>query len=256
MRDGHEREPLSTMVNAPRVSSSGLDVVFVDLNASADLLDRQETTAPRLAPSDIVRVERLADDPDRQRLWRTARIATRIVLEAVAGARLRRVDFIVEAGGRPGLGEGMPHFSVSHSGNAALIAVSRQAPIGVDIERLRPLSMNADRRNRIIAAATGSASDARFDPDRDTDIQRAWVRLEAIAKVRGTGIGVLLTEKAVIGGDRPRVHDNAHSPLDIVELDVPEPYVAAIAAANLPQEIAVRTFPSSADDLAAFLSRQ
>jgi len=37
---------------------------------------------------------------------------------------------------------------------------------------------------------------------------------------------------------------------------VPEPYVAAIAAANLPQEIAVRTFPSSADDLAAFLSRQ
>lgn len=242
------------MVNASRVLFSGLDVVFVDLSASAALLDAQETTEPRLAPSDIIRAERLAHDPDRQRLWRAARIATRIVLEAAAGPQLRRVDFIVAAGGRPGLGEGMPHFSVSHSGEAALVAVSRQAPVGVDLERLRPLSMTADRRKRIVAAAAGSASDAPFDPDRDADVQRAWVRLEAIAKVCGTGIGVLLTEKGVIGGDRSLAQDKAHSRLDVVELSVPEPYVAAIAATNLPQEIAVRTFPRCGDELTAFLS--
>jgi 4'-phosphopantetheinyl transferase len=244
------------MMNASRVLSSGLDVVFVDLSASAELLDAQEMTAQRLAPSDIIRVERLAHDPDRQRLWRATRIATRIVLESSVGTQLRRVDFVIAAGGRPGLGEGMPHFSVSHSGEAALIAVSRHAAVGVDLERLRPLSMNADRRNRIVAAATGSASDAPFDPNRDADVQRAWVRLEAVAKVRGSGIGVLLTETGVIGGGRTVAQDKAHSRFDILELSVPQPYVAAMAAANLPQEIPVRTFPRCADELAAFLSAQ
>lgn len=243
------------MVTASRALSSDLDIVFVDLDASAALLDAEEAAAPRLAPSDIIRAERLADDPDRQRLWRASRIATRIVLEAAAGEQFRRVDFILETGGRPGLGEGMPHFSVSHSGEAALIAISRRGPVGVDLERLRSLSMTADRRNRIVAAASGPQADAPFDPDRDADVQRAWVRLEAVAKVRGTGIGVLLTEKGVIGSGGAFAEGGAHSPLDVAELRVPEPYVAAVAAADLPQEILVRAFPSSAEELAAFLRR-
>ena len=55
-------------------------------------------------------------------------------------------------------------------------------------------------RQRIVAAAASFVSRERADPDSDVDVLRAWVRLEAVAKAGGPGIGVLLTEEGVIGG--------------------------------------------------------
>jgi 4'-phosphopantetheinyl transferase len=113
--------------------------------------------------------------------------------------------------------------------------------------------MNADRRNRIIAAASAFASDAAFDVNSNADVLRAWVNLEAVAKARGSGIGALLTEEGVIGGaPTQRV---AQTGLAVAALNVPAPYIAAVAAAELPQGITVQTFPSLADELNAFLSR-
>jgi 4'-phosphopantetheinyl transferase len=78
--------------------------------------------------------------------------------------------------------------------------------------------------------------------------------LEAVAKARGSGIGVLLTETGVIGGASTR--SEVESRLAVATLEVPEPYVAAVAAAELPRNISVQTFPSRADELDVFLSRR
>lgn len=232
---------------------SNLEIVFVDLDASCALLEAEEAQVPRLGASDIVRAARLADDPRGQQLWRAARVATRIVLERMAGPEIRGVDFEITAAGRPALGEGQPHFSVSHTSDVALVAVSRLGPVGVDIERMRFLSMTADRRRRIVAAAAAFARDAPLDPDSSADVLRAWVGLEAVAKARGSGIGVLLTDEGVIGG--PPSQSAAHPRFAVATLEVPEPYIAAVAAAELPQNVSVRTFPSRADELDAFLFR-
>jgi 4'-phosphopantetheinyl transferase len=237
-----------------REHSSGLEIVFVDLKASGALLEAEEKTTPRLAGSDILRAERLSLDPDRQRLWRTARIATRMVLERAAGTAIRRVDFEIAATGRPSLGEGLPHFNVSHSGEAALIAVSEAGPVGVDIEQLRTLTMTDDRRRRIIAAAATLADGPALDLHRDADVLRAWVRLEAVGKARGTGIGRLLTEHGVIGGSAAARDPGAVSQTRAADLNVGPGYVAAMSAAALPQTIALIDFPSRAEMLATFLS--
>ncbi|HVX37338.1 MAG TPA: phosphopantetheinyl transferase [Hyphomicrobium sp.] len=233
---------------------SDLEIVFVDLDASRALLESEEANTPRLSNSDRLRVERLSGDPGRQSLWRAARIATRIVLERAAGPEVRGVNFEIAVGGRPKLDEGFPHFNVSHTAEAALIAVCRSSPVGVDIERLRDLSMTLERRQRIIAAAAGFVGGEGADPDSNIDVLRAWVRLEAVAKARGSGIGVLLTEEGVIGraaGNREK--SGKPSPV-VANLDVGAPYVAAVAANVLPGEIAVRRFPHRADELAEFLS--
>lgn len=239
--------------DASRASVQDLDVVFVDLNQSRALIEHEENCTPRLSASDQLRADRLSGDSARQTLWRGARIATRIVLERAAGLEMRGAEFEIAAGGRPSLGEGWPHFNVSHTANVALIAVCRTSRVGVDIECQRSLSMSLERRRRIVAAAAGFASGNAIDPESDVDVLRAWVRLEAVAKARGSGIGVLLTEEGVIGS-AARLAQNLERPsLATAVLDVEAPYIAAIAADTLPVEISVRRFPTRADALQDFL---
>jgi 4'-phosphopantetheinyl transferase len=221
---------------------SDLEIVFVDLIRFAEDLAREETRTPRLSADDNARAEAMVDH-DARRLWRAARIATRIVLERVVGESVRAVPFRIEPGGRPVLADGGAHFSVSHSAGAALIAVAREMAVGVDIERkARIPKMSEDRRSRVLdAAARFQGTPARSGAD--ADVLEAWVQLEAIAKARGTGIGRLLTEEGVIGGKAksPAAID-APDAFAVKLLTVDEGFVAAIAAPRLPNDIVVESF--------------
>jgi 4'-phosphopantetheinyl transferase len=244
-----------TPAGATEKGYGGLHVVFVDLKSSVAFLEAEERKLPRLSAADVARVEKLAHDPERQRLWRSSRIATRIVIERAAGRAYRNIDFAIARNGRPSFGEGVPYFNVSHSGGAALIAVSNAVPVGIDLEAMRGLTMTEDRRRRVIAAAVRLANGQSATPhtDADRDVLQAWVRLEAAAKALGTGIGQLLTEEGVVGGEAVSGATAAHR-LDVRNLDVACGYFAAVAAQTLPREIAVLTLPSDADALAEFLS--
>jgi 4'-phosphopantetheinyl transferase len=232
-------------------AKSSLEIFFVDLVKSEAVLDVEERRTPRLSAIDVERAKSLAGDGERCRLWRAARIATRIVLERAGGVGLRNISFEIEPGGRPMLGARSPYFNVSHSGEGALIAVSKEMPMGVDLERKRVLTMSGDRRRRIVAAAERLAYKQPLAADNDDDVLIAWVRLEAAAKAVGTGIGRLLTEEGVIGGKREdRERPSAHK-LAIKDLAVADGYVAALAAERLPETVRVISFPS--DDLCEFL---
>jgi 4'-phosphopantetheinyl transferase len=231
------------------------DIVFVDLKSTLSLLEAEEEKVARLSPADCARADAFAD-PERRRLWRASRIATRIVLERHAGDTWRRRDFEIADGGRPTLGNHGPYFNVSHSGEAALIALSGVAAIGVDLEQKRKLLMTRERRQRIIAAAARFANEpAGSYTESDADVLVVWVKLEAAAKARGSGIGRLLTEAGVIGAAMGvDVEAAVASELDVRSLAVPDGYVAAIAANALPANIDVVAFPQDADALAEFLS--
>lgn len=68
-------------------------------------------------------------------------------------------------------------FNLSHTSGAVLVAVSDES-VGVDIEKIRPVSQRAMRR-----LADVSTEKAFF---------KSWVRREARAKRSGAGIGVML----------------------------------------------------------------
>lgn len=231
------------------------EVVFVDLVKSASLLDAEEKVTPRLSSSDSARVASMSGDSEGRRLWRNARIATRIVLERAGGPGIRRADFEIEPGGRPRLAAGSPWFNVSHTGGAALIAVSKTTPVGVDLERKqRSLKMSGDRRQRIIASAERFGADRQLSAIHDADVMTAWVRLEAAAKALGIGIGRLLTEQGVVGGKGKSRPQDAVYALEVRNLDAGNDYVAAIAAERLPEKLEVLPFP--ADDLTGFIPRR
>ena len=79
------------------------------------------------------------------------------------------------------------HFNLSHSGGAVLVGISDE-PIGVDIERIRPVSVRAMQR------LAGVASEKAF--------YQSWVRREARAKRAGMGVGTLMgTESTLQAGE-------------------------------------------------------
>ena len=93
-----------------------------------------------------------------------------------------RPTFIYNEHGAPSLSGG-PYFSISHCKQGIAVAIS-DAPIGIDIEAIRPLSeglvqkaMNPQEQAQIAAAA---------NPEQE--FIRLWTRKEAYVKMQGTGI--------------------------------------------------------------------
>ncbi|MDO4316508.1 MAG: 4'-phosphopantetheinyl transferase [Oscillospiraceae bacterium] len=72
------------------------------------------------------------------------------------------------------------HFNLSHTSGAVLVGLSDQ-PLGVDIEKIRPVSRRAARR---LAGVT----------DGEVFFQ-SWVRREARVKRGGAGIGTMLRQE-------------------------------------------------------------
>jgi 4'-phosphopantetheinyl transferase len=143
----------------------------------------------------------LLDDAERQRMNRF-HFAPDRARYAVAHGNVRRIlgaylhrppahlTFQEDAYGKPRLAARGPEeplaFSISHSRRVAALAVSRDGPVGVDVEDVRPIE-------RAVAAAHFSAAEL-ADLDRLDAKQwpggfyRCWTRKEAILKAEGIGL--------------------------------------------------------------------
>ena len=78
------------------------------------------------------------------------------------------------------------HFSLAHSGPHVVVAVSRAAPIGIDVESLKPTADLRPLYRRTLTADEAVAFHA--GGARPHDFLRTWVRKEAVTKAVGTGI--------------------------------------------------------------------
>ena len=105
--------------------------------------------------------------------------------------------------GKPYLRTDQLHFNLSHSDNLALVAVSGQAPVGIDVEHARAFRA-PDRLARRICSEREYASLGRFGhppgtpPEAQRQLLRLWVRKEAVLKGTGEGIGRALDEVDVL----------------------------------------------------------
>jgi 4'-phosphopantetheinyl transferase len=252
--DGPKAPVDLTAASQPIGNTRGIEIFFVDLVAATPFLEAEEERTPRLSDADIARSGAMADG-EASRLWRASRIATRIALERIGGAGLRRIAFEIEPGGRPVLGQGEPHFNVSHTKGAALIAIAQNRPVGIDIEpKNRALKMSRERRQRIVIAAGRVGARPDLAAENDTDVLVAWVQLEAVAKALGIGIGRLLTEEGVVGGRQRGSGSAVPRVIAVRSLSMEAGYLGGVAAKRLPDDVTVHTFPHA--NLRAFLRGQ
>jgi phosphopantetheinyl transferase len=186
------------------------EIWLFDLAELSRALFESERIIPRLAADDEARVLKIATVPERMNR-RAAAIAQRLVMERMFGARMRNVTLPRDRHGRPVVPSELGvsgAFSLSHTAGWALVGCTTEAVMGVDLETPRAIRMPLNRRT-LIEAASAHLAAAPLPEDGDGRFLQAWVRLEALAKADGRGIGHLLTAIGAIGANV-----NARAPAD------------------------------------------
>ncbi len=135
---------------------------------------------------------------------RAARLLLRRLVARMFGRGVAAQPFATGAHGKPSLPGLAGDFNLSHTlaagyGPVALIGLGRVRAIGVDVEPLRTVRIDARRRSMIVAAAQHVSCGAPLPENDDARIVQAWARLEAWGKADGRGIGRTLTHFGVLG---------------------------------------------------------
>lgn len=136
--------------------------------------------------------------------------------------------------GKPALSNRVLEFNLSHSGDLALVAVTRGRNIGVDVERIRTELERDKIAGRFFSPNEVSELMAFAPVQRDLAFFNCWTRKEAYIKARGLGLSlsldsfdVSLGEPAVLRATRPDPDEAARWTL--LSLEVAPGYTAAVA---------------------------
>ena len=146
-----------------------------------------ETAAFQVLSSDErTRALQFRFDRDRRRFTVT-RATLRLLLSMYVAIPADQIVFVYGASGKPELISGGLQFNLSHSGELAVIAISANTPVGVDIEQL---SRIIDCEALIASFASPRERDAFAalpQQDRRLAFFHWWTRKEAVIKATGVG---------------------------------------------------------------------
>jgi len=157
---------------------------------SVDAVRRSLGDSVMLDPVERACGETFRRPADRER-YLAARILLRHALTKAVEGRTAPAEWRYREGphGKLMMAEGLPalEFNLSHTGNCVAVAVSKSAPIGIDVECARP-----DNPVGIIDEVLSEGERLRMirrpESQRWTDFVRIWTAKEACAKALGLGL--------------------------------------------------------------------
>ena len=134
-------------------------------------------------------------DPDEVRVYTLdtgerirVRAAVRVILAHHAGVAPEAIEITSGPKGKPLLASDLSlHFSYSHSHGVALVAVTRVGPVGVDVERARPV---VPITGTVLRRFFGEkeAGEILAADDAGYRYVLAWTRAESAVKARGGSV--------------------------------------------------------------------
>jgi 4'-phosphopantetheinyl transferase len=185
-----------------------------------------------LDAAERARADRFRRERDR-RLFTLAHGALRYILAAQTGLDPASITYALSDRGKPFLAGGGPQFNLSHAGDGVLVAVCAGAPVGVDLEPLRPLAGAEALVERFFAVEEGQAFLAWPPPRRAEAFFTIWTRKEAYVKALGGGLAIPLGAFAVsLDGPARLIRPLPGAPFPgprLCDLPAPAGYVGALA---------------------------
>jgi 4'-phosphopantetheinyl transferase len=167
--------------------SAHADVWLAQLDAPADAVAALEAVL-----DERERLDAATRTARGRRRYVVAHAAQRAALAAVLGCAADAVPLVTGPRGRTHVAvDAPPHVNLTHSGELALVVTSRDAAVGIDVEK------HAGRRaidalaRRALSPAEHEAFLAAPVDDRLRAFHRLWVRKEALLKMSGRGIAGL-----------------------------------------------------------------
>jgi 4'-phosphopantetheinyl transferase len=131
--------------------------------------------------------------PEDRRRYVEGRAMLRELVGRYCGADPAEVELRVARKGKPELAPGWGpidlQFSISHSEGLVMLAFAVGAPVGIDVEALRPLPDARELAGRYLTRAEQCWLDG--VPDPSAGFLRVWTLKEAYLKATGEGLGGL-----------------------------------------------------------------
>jgi 4'-phosphopantetheinyl transferase len=142
-------------------------------------------------------------------------VETRRILASLLGVSVDAIELEYGPKGKPVLlTDPALYFSVSHAQTVSMVAVTRAAPVGVDVEVVRAVPMAEAILRRFLTAE--DVGEILTDDNRDFRFVRAWTRAEATVKVRGASVWEAATPDPLV---------------TVRDVGAPEGYAASVAVA-------------------------
>ncbi len=185
------------------------------------------------------------------------RARMRQLLAAYAQCGANELDFAYENLGKPRFRQpelaARFHFNFSNSGDLGLFAITRDQPLGVDLERVRPMQDMLGLAKRYFADSETEKLTRLSSAEQPAAFFRCWTRKEAYLKAIGKGLTFPLRNVEVeFLDDRPcRIYDvngdrGEADAWTLMHLSPAEEFPAALAIRRRPSPT-VRLFAWPAD---------
>jgi 4'-phosphopantetheinyl transferase len=143
-----------------------------------------------LNPQERIRAERF-HFPLHKRRFIAARGILRQLLSRYQKTAPDKVDFLYNPRGKPSLADVSLQFNVSHSHEIAVYALTKNSPIGVDIEKSEK-QFNDSVAERYLHPDEYAELNGLTDGLRAMEFYRIWARKEAVIKAIGDGMHIAL----------------------------------------------------------------
>lgn len=134
--------------------------------------------------------------------------------------------------GKPCLQETFPlQFNVSHADDQALLAFTTSGRLGIDVERIRPLSHAHRVARRAFHPDDLQSWLGLSEEERLQGFFERWTRMEARAKLLGHGVWRLLQDGHVSREEDQQIH--------VHQIEMPSGFVASLAVEAKTERIRV-----------------
>ena len=180
---------------------------------------------------------RYADEfrfPAARRQYLVSRGRLRELLSRYLGQPAPDIRLVTEGEGKPVIeGERQVEFNLSHSGELVLYAVAAGTPVGIDVEKLRPMPRALELAQRFLSPEEHEQLVAAAPEQRSPQFFSMWVRREAYAKARGKSVWRVLERHYHASGDVSRQMSPGQemtSGYAVKTLENLDGYVGAVAA--------------------------
>lgn len=174
---------------SPSLETGTVHVWRVSLDQSNDRLDLFRRT---LEPDELNRASRFHFEKHRQRFI-VARGFLRSVVARYLEMQPEALRFSYGAYGKPALAsEHVLRFNLSHSHEVALLAVTLDAELGVDVEHIRADFASDEIAQRFFSRAEVEVFNALPKDEQVAAFFRCWTRKEAYIKAIGKGLSQAL----------------------------------------------------------------
>lgn len=183
---------------APRtIQAMGLNEIHIWLLSLDKNVAQVEQLRALLSADEQMRADRFLSEKDRNRFI-VGRSALRSLLGNYLGIHPVKVQFIYGNQGKPALATSCNtldiKFNISHSASIAIIAITINRNVGIDIERIRNLPEAEQIAEQVFSRSENVTLSASPIAKKMEIFFKLWVRKEAYVKGCGTGLSVELAD--------------------------------------------------------------